>query len=189
MVIIWIAVLITNFIDEKIGSVLVFSAVTLFIFLIGYYGTRQGVIFTDPLESQQPQSKELKVKYQKSPYNIKQSQSLLDRLLRFMEQEKPYLEGKITLPQLANQFETNPNYLSQVINENLNQNFYDFINKYRVEEFKKRLEGEDALNYTLYGHAVDCGFSSKSSFHEVFKKHTGLTPSQYQTKLFSTTNH
>jgi AraC-like DNA-binding protein len=76
-----------------------------------------------------------------------------------------------------------------VINETLNQNFYDFINKYRVEEFKKRLKGEDALNYPLYGHAVDCGFSSKSSFHEVFKKHTGLTPSQYQTKLFSTTNH
>jgi AraC-like DNA-binding protein len=189
MVIIWIAVLITNFIDEKIGSVLVFSAVTLFIFLIGYYGTRQGVIFTDPLESQQPQSKELKVKYQKSPYNIKQSQSLLDRLLRFMEQEKPYLEGKITLPQLASRLKTNPNYLSQVINENLNQNFYDFINNFRVKEFKKRITKEDALNYSLFGHAQDCGFSSKSSFHEVFKKHTGQTPFQYQANIPGTEDH
>ena len=189
MAIIWITVLFTNLIDDEAGSILIFSTVTLFTFLIGYYGTRQGIIFTDTRESLQPQSIDLKVKYQKSPFDTKQSRSLLDRLLRFMEEGKPYLEGKITLPQLANRFETNPNYLSQVINENLNQNFYDFINKYRIEEFKKRLKKEDALNYTLYGHARDCGFSSKSSFHEVFKKHTGQTPSQYQANPLSTENH
>ena len=189
MAIIWIAVLFTYIMEDESGDILIFSAVTLFVFLIGYYGIRQGTIFTDPLESQQPQSIDPKVKYKKSPLDANQSQSLLDRLLRFMEEEKPYLESKITLPQLANRFETNPNYLSQVINEKLNQNLYDFINKYRVEEFKKRLGKEDALNYTLFGHAQDCGFSSKSSFHEVFKKHTGQTPSQYQANLLSTENH
>jgi YesN/AraC family two-component response regulator len=109
--------------------------------------------------------------------------------LLFMDEDKPFLESKITLPQLANRFATNPNYLSQVINEKLNLNLYDFINKYRVEEFKKRLKNDDAHNYTLFGHAQNSGFSSKSSFHEVFKKHTGQTPAQYQANLLSTVNH
>ena len=70
-----------------------------------------------------------------------------------------------------------------MINEKLNQNLYDFINSYRVEEFKKRLINEGAQQYTLFGHAQNCGFSSKSSFHEVFKKNTGQTPFQYQSGL------
>ncbi|MCK5209493.1 MAG: helix-turn-helix transcriptional regulator, partial [Cyclobacteriaceae bacterium] len=189
MVIIWIAVLFTEFIDEEIGSAFVFSAVTLFVFIIGYYGIRQGVIFADPLENPHRRDTANKEKYKKSPLDMGRSQSLLDRLLHFMEEKKPYLETKITLPQLANQFETNPNYLSQVINEKLNQNFYDFINRYRVEEFMEKLKKEDAMNYTLFGHARDCGFSSKSSFHEVFKKQTGQTPSQFQASLLSATNH
>ncbi len=178
MAIIWIAVLIANTMEETSGSNLIFSAVTLFIFLIGYFGTRQGYIFSDQFNT--PKQIDVKVKYEKSTLSETQSQSLLDRLLRFMDEEKPYLESKITLPQLAGRFETNPNYLSQVINEKLDANFYDFINKYRVTEFKERLKKKDAGNFTLFGHASDSGFSSKSSFNEVFKKVTGLTPSQYQ---------
>jgi AraC-like DNA-binding protein len=70
-----------------------------------------------------------------------------------------------------------------VINEKQNQNLYDFINQYRVEEFKKRLKKVDAQQYTLFGHAQNCGFRSKSSFNEVFKKNTGQTPSQYQSSM------
>jgi YesN/AraC family two-component response regulator len=183
MATIWLAVLFGNFMDEEIGSVIIFSSVSLYIFLIGYFGARQGVIFTDSFEKERSSSKEVKEKYVKSPLKQNQSQSLLDRLLLFMEEEKPYLESKITLPQLAIRLETNPNYLSQVINEKLNQNLYDFINSYREEEFKKKLKLDDAQNYTLFGHAQNCGFSSKSSFHEVFKKQTGQTPFQYQSSL------
>lgn len=183
MAAIWLAVLFGNFSDETFGDALIFGAVSLYIFFIGYYGIRQGVIFTDSTEKEGSSTGKTKEKYSKSPLNEDQSQSLLDRLLLFMEEEKPYLESKITLPQLANRFETNPNYLSQVINEKLNQNLYDFINGYRVEEFKKRLIQDDAQNYTLFGHAQNCGFSSKSSFHEVFKKQTGQTPFQYQSSL------
>jgi AraC-like DNA-binding protein len=183
MAAIWLAVLFGNFSDETFGDALIFGAVSLYIFFIGYYGIRQGVIFTDSTEKEGSSTGKTKEKYSKSPLNEDQSQSLLDRLLLFMEEEKPYLESKITLPQLANRFETNPNYLSQVINEKLNQNLYDFINGYRVEEFTKRLIQDDAQNYTLFGHAQNCGFSSKSSFHEVFKKQTGQTPFQYQSSL------
>ena len=185
MAAIWLAVLLTEFIDEEVGSAIIFSIVTLFVFAIGYFGIRQGLIFTDSVEDSSSVSQESKKKYKNSPLDVEQSQSLLDRLLIFMDDEKPYLETKITLRELATSFDTNPNYLSQVINEKLDQNFYDFINKYRVQEFKKRLEEEGAMNYTLFGHAQECGFSSKSSFHEVFRKQTGQTPSQYQAGLLS----
>lgn len=153
------------------------------IFLIGYFGIRQGTIFSNTVEKEIPSKTKAKEKYQKSPLGRDQSQLLLDRLLVFMEKEKTYPESKITLPQLVNRFETKPNYLSQVINEKLNQNLYDFINAYRMEEFKKRLVNKDKQYYTLFGHAQNCGFGSKSSFHEVFKKQTGQTPSQYQSDL------
>lgn len=189
MAVIWLAVATTTFIADDLSDTIIFTTATLFVFLIGYYGIRQGVIFTDPLTTSVSVSQDVKGKYQKSPLDAKQSESLLQRLLIFMEKEKPYLESKITLPQLASQFDTNPNYLSQIINELLNQNLYDFINKYRVDEFKERLENADALNYTLFGLAQNCGFSSKSTFHDVFKKHTGQTPAQYQSTLLVTTNH
>jgi AraC-like DNA-binding protein len=189
MAVIWMAIATTSFMEDNLSDSIIFTTATLFVFLIGYYGIRQGVIFTDPLITSASVSPDTKAKYQKSPLDATQSQSLLQRLLLFMEKEKPYLESKITLPQLASQFNTNPNYLSQIINELLNQNLYDFINKYRVDEFKERLENADALNYTLFGLAQNCGFSSKSTFHDVFKKHTGQTPAQYQSALLVGTNH
>ena len=183
MALIWTLVLVGDFLDEKTASMLIFTSVTIFVFIIGYYGTRQGVIFTDQKILSAPNEEQIKKKYEKSPLDVNQSKSMFDQLLKFMKESKPYLESKITLRQLAEQIDTTPNYLSQVINENLNQNFYDFVNKYRVDEFKQKLEGDTAMNYTLFGHARDCGFSSKSSFHEVFKKHTGQTPSKYLSNL------
>lgn len=183
MAIIWFAVLVSNIMDDKEGSNLVFGAVTLFIFLVGYFGIRQGVIFTDNFNNQNQPDGEPRIKYQKSTLSQDKIQTYIDQLLSFMEKEKPYLENKITLPALADQLNMNPNYLSQVINVKLNQNFYDFINKHRVEEFKRRLNYKTARNFTLVGHALESGFSSKSSFQEVFKKFTGQTPSQYQKNL------
>jgi AraC-like DNA-binding protein len=69
--------------------------------------------------------------------------------------------------------------LSQVLNVQLNQNFPDFVNSYRVEEAKLRMQGSDAMKYTLTAIAMQCGFSAKSSFLRVFKKATNMTPSDY----------
>ncbi len=71
------------------------------------------------------------------------------------------------------------NHLSQVINEQLGMTFFDYVNSYRVEEVKARLSSPDVKNFTLLGIAYDSGFNSKSSFNSIFKKFTGLTPSQF----------
>ena len=75
------------------------------------------------------------------------------------------------------------NHTSQIINENLNKNFFDFVNDYRINEVKKCLSDSKFSHYTLLAIAYECGFNSKSSFNSLFKIKTGLTPSEYQKKL------
>lgn len=178
MGVLWVAVLATDFMtNDDEGSQIVFGVAVVFIFLVGYKGSRQGIIFTD--EFQKSRAKEPTTKYQKSSLTSDLAKEYLDRLSQYIKREKPYLESRLTLPQLASQLDMNHNYLSQVINDKLNQNFYDFINGHRIAEFKERLNDDTSNRYTLLAHAHESGFSSKSSFNEVFKKIEGKTPSQY----------
>ncbi|MCP4457827.1 MAG: helix-turn-helix transcriptional regulator [Cytophagales bacterium] len=164
----------------------IYVALTVFIFLIGYFGSRQGAIFTDNRESEEGSDKRSdKGKYEKSTLTKDKSKEFLRTLKVLMDTEKPYLETKISLKDISERLKIHPNHLSQVINEELNINLYDFVNGYRVEEFKKRLTEDESRKFTLLAHAYDSGYSSKSSFNEVFKKFTGLTPSQYQKQLYS----
>ncbi len=189
MGIIWVAVIGTNVVfmyfegEATYGETIIFSTVTLFVFLIGYFGIRQGRIFADPATGTILQENEEPKKYGKSSLKEGKAQQYLTALQQLMEQDKPHLEPKITLAQLARRLGITANNLSQVINEQLEQNFFDFINEYRVEEFKARLMADKEKKITLLGHALDSGFSSKSSFNEVFKKVTGQTPSAFQRQI------
>lgn len=103
-------------------------------------------------------------------------------LIRLMEEKKLFLDFDISMTSLAEKMELSNGYLSQIINQKKGLNFYDYINQYRVEEVKKRLEDPKYSHLSLYGLAMDCGFKSKSTFNAVFKKMTGLTPSEYKKK-------
>lgn len=98
-----------------------------------------------------------------------------------METEKPYTNPKLTLSDLAASLNISVNHLSQIINQNEKMNFHDFVNKYRVEEFIKNASAN--RNFSILAHALDAGFNSKSSFNNVFKKHKGITPSNYMANL------
>ena len=97
-----------------------------------------------------------------------------------MEINKPYLETELNLVGLAEKINTTPHKLSQVINEKLNLNFYDFVNNYRIEEVKEALSNPENWNLKIISIAWDCGFNSKSVFYNTFKKFTKQTPSQYR---------
>ena len=71
------------------------------------------------------------------------------------------------------------NEISQVLNQDLNQSFSDFVNKYRVEEVKKLMADGKHEKFTLVALAKQCGFNSKTSFYRVFKKETNKTPADY----------
>jgi len=100
-------------------------------------------------------------------------------LNRLVEKEKIFTESEITLTQLAARLNIHPNYLSQVINEKEETNFYDYINPLRIQEFKRLAALPENKKYTLLSLAFECGFNSKSSFNRYFKKVAGVSPSEY----------
>lgn len=105
---------------------------------------------------------------------------ILKKLKQLMETEKPFLNPDLKLHDLAKLMNTVPYILSEQINQKMHVNFYEFINQYRVEEFKKRVQSLEFEKYTLLAIALDVGFNSKSSFNRIFKQHTQMTPSQYK---------
>lgn len=100
-----------------------------------------------------------------------------------MDAEKPFLNPNLNLPQLAKDLEIPSYQLSQVLNKNIELNFFDFINSYRVEEIKAKMADSKYDNLSLLGIAFESGFNTKSAFNRVFKKITGLTPSEYKKQL------
>jgi AraC-like DNA-binding protein len=122
---------------------------------------------------------------QKSAINISPSlkNEYVDKLLKYMTSEKPYLRPELTLNELADLVTIPPRTLSDILNKVLNKTFYDFINGYRIKEAQNRIENsydKETILEILY----KVGFNSKSSFNTMFKKNTGLTPTQYKTKIF-----
>jgi AraC-like DNA-binding protein len=101
-----------------------------------------------------------------------------DRLLQLMDQEQPWLEPELTLPELAQRLRTHPALLSKVINTGCGQNFNDFVNTYRTQEAQRKLADPRFAHYSLMGVALESGFNSKSTFNRVFRKLTGQAPSE-----------
>lgn len=96
----------------------------------------------------------------------------------FMSLERPYLDPELNLADLARQLGLNTTVLSFVINNGFEQNFNDFVNGYRIEEFKRRRRSSDD-DGPLLATAFDCGFNSKATFNRAFKKFTGVAPSKF----------
>lgn len=113
------------------------------------------------------------------------SQKLKTQVSNYMENQKPYLNPEITLPDLAKEMQLSSNQLSQIINTEFGKNFNEFINEYRVEMFKLKLKDESVQHLSLLGIAMECGFNSKATFNRVFKKTTQISPSEYLKKISS----
>lgn len=147
---------------------------SLSIFALGYKGILQQQIATAPEEIKS-----------EIPASVAQEKKQIDehlktKLLDFMESEKPYLDSELTLSSLAQKLNISRGKLSELINEGTGNNFYDFVNYYRVEEVKRLMADPSKKNYNLLGIAMDAGFKSKSTFNLIFKRVTGLTPTEYK---------
>ncbi len=145
----------------------------LLIYAMGYLGLRQPEIFSGTSGLKE-------FKYQRSGLTPEREHDLHERLVRFMQTKKPFTDSDIKLGQLAQLLATSPNHLSQVINTKCQQNFFDFINRYRIEDAKRLLLDPDHQQMTLLSIAYDVGFNSKSAFNAAFKKHADMTPSQFR---------
>ncbi|HEX8494171.1 MAG TPA: helix-turn-helix domain-containing protein [Pyrinomonadaceae bacterium] len=155
---------------------------TLIIYALAYFGLRQPETFAgadaNTLASEDEHSPAKK--YEKSTLTSERSEVYLKKLLAAMEREKPYTDGDLTLAKLAGRLAVSTHHLSQIINERLGQNFFDFVNTYRVEEAKRKLVDPARKHYSLLAIAEEVGFNSKSAFNAAFKKQTSMTPSEFR---------
>jgi AraC-like DNA-binding protein len=119
------------------------------------------------------------VRYRHSTLTQEYLLQAVQKIESHMAARKPYLDGDLTLTSLAGQLEINPNQLSQVLNEGLGENFYRFVNRYRVEESKRLLLDPAFAHYNILGIAFQAGFSTKSTFNKTFKELTGISPSEF----------
>jgi len=212
MGLIWVIVIITTIISDilvifpvDLSSDIIYISVAIAVFLIGFFGFRQQSIYTNVsiesarsaigqhAENEKNRPAKIKVesfisqaeRYGKSGLKDPDSEIFIKKLLQFMDKEKPFLNNKLSLKMLAESLDLSTNHLSQIINEKLDRNFYDFINEYRITEVKRYLSDPKYGHYTLLAIAYDCGFNSKSSFNSLFKQNTGLTPSEFQKSITS----
>jgi AraC-like DNA-binding protein len=184
--------LLVPFFDDKV----IFTGVAILVLFIGFFGINQLPIFyswhepggnttpdnlsTPPAESSEPTDPEvMSMRYAKSGLKEEEAKVLHEQLTHLMEKEALFKKNDLTLSDLATRLNTHPNYLSQVINEKEQMNFYNYINTWRVKGFLQNAGKTELKHYTLLALAYDCGFNSKSTFNKYFKEFTGKPPSEY----------
>lgn len=178
----------TTFIVQKsIDTIwLAFSTIPYF---LGYFAIHQPEIFklpTQPLAFLSPKDSSSVIIQDTTIPLIEKDSEPLENLLTykekidgFMKKNKPYTNAGLTLNELANKLKMPPHLLSKVINEVYEKNFFDFINEYRINEFKQRFEDPRNRHYTMLAIAFEVGFNSKTAFNRSFKKMTQQTPREY----------
>lgn len=157
-----------------------FLSLSVFVILIGYFGLKQKVIFFAESIIVSGDIIEAQTKYSGSRLKDSEAKLYVEKINKHMELSKPYLNPDLTLLQLASDLAITPHILSQIINDQYKLNFFDFVNEYRVREFKDAVVDPKNKSFSLLGIAFECGFNSKSTFNRMFKKSTGLTPSQFK---------
>ena len=104
----------------------------------------------------------------------------VERIRNYMEESEPYLDASLSLHDLSRQTKIPTRELSLAINHQLSKHFFDFVNEYRIEKAKQMLTNQEFKDHTILEILYNVGFNSKSSFNTAFKKHCGLTPTQYR---------
>ena len=100
-----------------------------------------------------------------------------------MDDEKPYLDGDLTINDLARKTGIPRHYITEILNEKYGRNFFTFVNEYRIKEVISRITDPKYQHYTILAVAFDSGFNSKSTFNSFFKEYTGKTPSAYRDEV------
>ena len=170
---------------ELSGYMTLISIAINFVFanLVIYKGLKQPLQFFG-IEKELPKSKS-----DHSVLQDEESEKYLEKLMSYMASEKPYLTSTLTLKELSDKLEMSPRFLSKIINEKRNQNFFDFINGYRIEDAKIILSNPVKRKMTILEVLYGVGFNSKSVFNTTFKKYTGITPSEYRKKYLPYHSH
>lgn len=121
-----------------------------------------------------------RTKYESSSLRHKQIHQIKSHLETSMLTDRPYLQVDLTLQKLAELISVQPHHLSRVINQELQMNFADYINSFRLEEATRRLKDSQYDHLKIAALAYECGFNSVPTFNTLFKKTHQMTPSNYR---------
>ncbi|MEO1451369.1 MAG: helix-turn-helix domain-containing protein, partial [Bacteroidota bacterium] len=173
---IWIGVYVACLIDRSLLTglprQLIWLSWALIVLFVAFYSiTHPRVFDINPL----PQ----KVKYAQSKLSSADLDRLKLRLDQYMEEKKPYLNGRLLKAELAEMIGLNKPDLARLLNEKIGMNFFDYVNYFRIREFIDIAKEDRAQNFTFFALAQEAGFNSKSTFNKAFKKVTGSSPTDY----------
>lgn len=191
----WVYAVLVLVMDELVNSVwfndsAVLILAMILIWLLGAFGLTQRPGFADPdaspgtvvsagpcVEKPVVEASQDQDKYQRSALGDEQAQRIAAKIQQAVYQDALYLDATLTLYKLAAYMGVPAHYVSQTLNQRLQQSFYDCINEARVAAAKQRLSQSGDSVLTI---AMDVGFNARSSFYKAFKNSTGLTPVQYR---------
>ncbi|NRA52251.1 MAG: AraC family transcriptional regulator [Phaeodactylibacter sp.] len=153
------------------------------IYMVAYFSVRQREIYPEAVDI------ETIVEAGGPDSSLPGKRKLLDddalaiqkaKLLELMEEEEPYLDSELNLVGLSERLSLSTHQLSYVINNGFGENFFQFINKYKVKKAEALLQDPHYDQYTILAIGFESGFNSKTAFNTTFKKMTSYTPSEFR---------
>jgi AraC-like DNA-binding protein len=161
---------------DNIGDYLISSFMALVIYWTSVNVIRSSGFFTEHLNVAVASGR----KYARSPLSEEDKMEILKKLRDGMEIDKYYRSNLFSQSQMSKRLLIPVHHISQVINEKLNQSFFEFIAAYRIQDAEKLLSDPGSSRLTVEEIAEEVGYISKSAFNKTFKKITGKTPSEYK---------
>lgn len=169
--------------NEVWEGIFQFSSVVLLLFIvywIGYNGFSQPEIFRQYLFQREISELEIPID---NPNSLDEINEKFEHIKTTIVKEKLYTNPELNLRTLSIALDIKEKELSKLINQCTESNFYQFINNFRVREFKRLLQSPKAKQLSILGLSQEAGFSSKSTFYSTFKTAEGMTPKQYELSL------
>jgi len=118
-------------------------------------------------------------KYAKSGLDREQIDAIKNKLESLMQNKEPYRDSALSLDNLSQLLDIRRNHLSQILNNEYQMKFFDFLNHYRLQAFLKSLHESSPSEVNIIDLAFDAGFSSSSVFYKIFKRYQDISPRQY----------
>lgn len=144
---------------------------------LAYFSLRVSPVFARETHDREPAPEQKKETIQLPDDRLERQK---ERLIETMEKKQLYLNPELRLSDLADALDIRPYRVSEILNRGLQTTFYDLVNRYRVTKAQELLLAPGSAQLNLLGIAMESGFKSKSVFNDVFKKSTGMTPSQFR---------
>lgn len=167
------------------SEVFVHLSILLMVNIVTVQGLRNPALFVKLSEADLAPQPSKAPKTTTGQYSESVLDQVLERLQHVMLNEKPYTDPGLTVNKLADILDVHPKALSQAINVHLGYNFAEYINSNRIAFAEERLKNPADDGETVMEIMFDAGFNSRSVFNTLFKKKTGLTPSQYRKKFLA----